>query len=445
MTVAPRCPYAELHSTEFTNDPHGVNLRMVKEHGPVFPAEIFPGIRAWVVADYALITAWCRDTRTFRRDSRLWLDWREGRIPDDAPVVAMMMHRPNLLFSDGDEHARLKRAVIDSLGRVPESRIGEITRKHADILVDAFCQRGQAEIVSEYARLLPLLVLCEIFGFSRDVGERVLNSLSALWDGIDVVKSNGEYERALSDAISAKHAQPGEDITSWLMEHRAGLSDEELLHQLVVTIGAGAEPTANLISGTAHTLLADDEVRQAYRGARVGVGEAIDQLLWIDPPVNNYPVLYPVQDVRVSNGTVIRAGEPILLGYAAAHAAMAGSGPDIEQGNRAHLAFGVGPHRCPAQGFAYAIAQVGVETLTKRLPDLQANKENVQRRPAPFALALSQLPVTFTPVSPKGTTPPWQQTSPSSTPTTSTDRPQNSAPEAPSSKLRSLVAWLFGR
>ncbi|MGW5877029.1 cytochrome P450 [Nocardiopsis terrae] len=443
--MAPRCPYAELHSADFQADPHAVNQQMVRDHGPVFPAEIFPGIRAWVVADYTLITAWCRDTRTFRRDSRLWLDWREGRIPDDAPALAMMGHRPNLLYADGDEHARLKRAVVDSLGRVPESRVGDITRRHADTLIDAFCTRGRAELVSEYARLLPLLVLCDLFGFSPDVGQRVLNSLSDLWDGVDAAKANSEYERALSDAISAKHAAPGDDITSWMLQHRAGLTDEELLAQLVVTIGAGAEPTANLISGTARTLMVDDEVRQAFRGARVGVGEAIDQVLWRDPPVNNYPVLYPVKDVRTSSGTLIRAGEPILLGYAAAHAAMSGGGPDLEQGNRAHLSFGVGPHRCPAQGFAYSIAQVGVETLTKRLPDLRTTQDTLPWRPAPFALALAQLPVTFTPDSPKGSTPPWQQTSPSSTPTTSTGRQPSSAAEAPSSKLKSLVAWLFGR
>ncbi|GAB3726483.1 cytochrome P450 family protein [Nocardiopsis nanhaiensis] len=443
--MAPRCPYAELHSADFHADPHAVNRRMVQEHGPVFPAEIFPGIRAWIVADYSKITAWCRDTRTFRRDSRLWRDWREGRIPDDAPAVAMMMHRPNLLFTDGDEHARLKRSVVDSLGRIPESRVGDITRLHAHTLIDAFTERGRADLVSEYARLLPLLVLCDLFGFSRDVGERVLNSLSDLWDGIDAAKANGEYERALSDAISAKHAAPGEDVTSWLLQHRAGLSDEEMLHQLVVTIGAGAEPTANLISGTMRALMADAEVRRAFNSARVGVGEAIDQVLWRDPPVNNYPVLYPVEDVRVDLDTVIRAGEPVLLGYAAAHAELSGGGPDIELGNRAHLAFGVGPHRCPAQGFAYAIAQVGVETLTRRLSDVRIAEGDAQWRPAPFALALSQLPVMFTPVPPKGTTPPWQQTSPSSTPTTSTDRQPDYASEAPSSKLRSLVAWLFGR
>ena len=443
--MASRCPYAELHSPDFHADPHKVNRRMTEEHGPVFPVEISPGIRAWVVADYAMITAWCRDPRTFVRDSRLWRDWREGRIPDDAPVAAMMAHRPNLLYADGDEHTRLKRSVTDSLGRVPESRVGDITRLNADALIDAFCSRGSADLVSEYARLLPLLVMCDLFGFSADVGRRVLTSLSDLWDGVDVVRANGEYERALSDAISAKHAAPGEDITSWLLQHRAGLTDDELLHQLVVTIGAGAEPTANLITGTTRTILVDAEVGQALRSARVGIGEAIDQVLWREPPINNYPVLYPVTDVRVGADTVVKAGEPVLLGYAAAHAGLSEGAPDIEQGNRAHLAFGVGPHRCPAQGFAYAIAQVGVETLTKRFPDLRTTEDEAQWRPSPFARALARLPVAFTPDSPKGSTPPWQQTSPSSTPTTSTARQPDSANEAPSSRLRSLVAWLFGR
>lgn len=442
--MASRCPYAELHAPEFHADPHDVYARMAKEHGSVFPAEISPGISAWVVADYALITAWCRDSRTFRRDSRLWLDWSEGRVPDDAPVAAMMAYRPNLLFADDDAHARLKRSVVDSLGRVPESRVGESTRRHADSLIDAFVERGSAELVSEYARLLPLLVLCDLFGFSRDVGERVLTSLVDLWDGNDVVRANAEYERALSDAISHKHASPGEDITTWLLQHRAGLTDEEMLHQLVVTIGAGAEPTANLITAATHTILTDPEVSRALNGALVGIDEVVEQVLWREPPITNYPVLYPVRDVEISGGRVIRKGEPILLGYAAAHSAMAENGPDIEHVTRAHLAFGVGPHRCPAHGFAQTMAQVGVEVLTRRLRGLRVTDPAPRWRVSPFARALAELPVEFPPDSPKGT-PPWQQTSPSSTPTTSTDRQPDSATAAPSSRLRSLVAWLFGR
>ncbi|WP_249187693.1 cytochrome P450 [Nocardiopsis sp. MG754419] len=433
-----------MFSPEYHADPHTTHRHLADEHGGVHPAEIVPGVHAWIVTDYATITAWCRDPYTFRRDSRLWSDWKEGRIPDDSPVAAMMAHRPNLLYADGEEHTRLKRAVVDSLGRVPESRVGDVTRRHADALIDAFVERGDADLVAEYTRLLPLMVLSDLFGFSRDIAERVLTSISELWDGVDVLRANQEYERALSDAISAKHATPGEDVTTWLLHHRAGLSDEEMLHQMVVTFGAGAEPTANLIASTVHTLLTDPDAGSALNGTRVGVAELVDQVLWREPPITNYPVLYPTTDVPIEHGRVIKAGEPVLLGYAAAHHAMVGAAEDIEQHNRAHLSFGVGPHRCPARGFGQAIAEVAVQSLIRRLPRLRASEPTPQWRVSPFARALSTLPVTFTPGLSKGT-PSWQHSDPSSSPRTSTDSPPASASTEPSSRWRSLVAWLFGR
>lgn len=438
------CPHARLFDPDYHSDPHTIHRHLTAEHGSVHPAEIAPGVNAWIVTDYATITAWCRDTRTFRRDSRLWRDWREGRVPDDSPVAAMMAHRPNLLYADGEEHSRLKRVVVDSLGRVPESRVGDVTRRHADALIDAFVERGEADLVAEYTRMLPLMVMADLFGFSRDVAERVLTSISELWDGTDVLRANQEYERALSDAVSAKHAEPGEDITTWLLQHRAGLSDEEILHQMVVTFGAGAEPTANLVASSVHVLLTDPETASALSGSRVGVAELVDQVLWREPPITNYPVLYPTRDVPVERGGVIKAGEPILLGYAAAHHAMAGAADDVEQHNRAHLAFGVGPHRCPARGFGQAIAEVAVQSLVRRLPRLRTSDPTPHWRVSPFARALSTLPVTFTPGLSKGT-PSWQNSDPSSSPRTSTDSPPASVNSDPSSRWRSLVAWLFGR
>lgn len=438
------CPHARLFDPEYHADPHTIHRHLTTEHGGVHPAEIAPGVRAWIVTDYATITAWCRDTRTFRRDSRLWRDWKEGRVPDDSPVAAMMTHRPNLLYADGEEHTRLKRVVVDSLGRVPESRVGDVTRRRADALIDAFIERGEADLVAEYTRMLPLMVMADLFGFSGDVAERVLTSISELWDGTDVLRANQEYERALSDAVSAKHTEPGQDVTTWLLQHRAGLSDEEILQQMVVTFGAGAEPTANLVASSMHVLLTDPETANALSGTLVGVAELVDRVLWREPPITNYPVLYPSRDVPVERGGLIRAGEPILLGYAAAHHAMAGAADDVERHNRAHLAFGVGPHRCPARGFGQAIAEVAVQSLIQRLPRLRTSDPTPHWRVSPFARALSTLPVTFTPGIPKGT-PSWQNSAPSSSPRTSPDSPPASASSDPSSRWRSLVAWLFGR
>ena len=63
--------------------------------------------------------------------------------PLDSPVVPMMMYRPNALFTDGEEHRRLRGAITDSLARVeddgPRVRIGfdRAPAREVDLVIGA--------------------------------------------------------------------------------------------------------------------------------------------------------------------------------------------------------------------------------------------------------------------------------------------------------------------
>ncbi|CAM5665780.1 hypothetical protein SMICM304S_03295 [Streptomyces microflavus] len=61
------------------------------------------------------------------------------------------------------------------------------------------------------------------------------------------------------ELVALKRRQPGEDITSWLIQHPAGLRDEELKDQLVMLMGAGVEPERNLIANALLLMLAGDQ------------------------------------------------------------------------------------------------------------------------------------------------------------------------------------------
>ncbi len=440
------CPRAALHRTEPHPDPYAVYAKMRAEHGPVVPVELEPGVHGWLVTDYATLIAWSRDTTTFSHDSRLWRDFTEGRVDPDSPLLPMMAPRTNALFVDGVEHHRYRRAITDSLGAVDTEHLRRITTRYADRLIDEYCERGSADALNEYARMLPLLVMNDLFGLDREQGVRFVTAMRNLWLGVEAERSNAEAERVLSEVVSARHRAPGDDLTTRLLQHRAALSDEEVIMQLLLVIAAANEPTANLVNAALRSALTDSALTGpgAPSLSDAALNDLVERVLWQDPPITNYPAIYPRVDVPLGDGRVVEAGSPVLLGFAAANHFFVQENAErmAETRNRAHVAWGAGPHRCPARDEATTIAIIAVRVLLTRLPGLRLAVPPQELRWQLSALSWIpvQLPVVFDPQVPPPSEPPegtsW---SPSDSP------PETSAPRQPtsvSSGLSSLSNFL---
>jgi cytochrome P450 len=426
--------------------------KMRAEHGPVVPVELEPGVYGWLVTDYSTLISWSRDTTTFTHDSRIWKDYREGRVSVDSTLIPMMAPRANALFVDGSEHQRLRRALTDGLGSVSERRLSETVRRYADRLVDEFCARGEADALNEYARMLPLLVMNELFGFDHDQGVRFASAMRNLWMGVDAERSNAEAERALSEVVAAKHRAPGDDLTTQLIQHRAGLSDEEVIHQLMLIVAAANEPTADLISSAIRAVLSDPSVMSGAEASlsAAALDDVVNEVLWNDPPITNYPVIYPRVDVPIGGGRVIEAGTPVLLGFAASdHFFLKENAAELaETTNRAHVAWGAGPHRCPAIDEATTMATVATRVLLTRLPGLRlaVRPEELRWQLSSLYWIPVQLPIRFTPQSPLSSPPEEGEswTPSDSPPETSEPRPSTSAAWGLSSLSNFLVRLLRG-
>lgn len=393
----PGCPAHEpMYGPEFASDP-GAVYRRLRKKGPTAPVELAPGVRARLVTSYAAALHVLRTPETFAKDPRRWNDLADGTVPMDSPVVPMMMYRPNALFTDGEEHRRLRGAITDSLARVEPSMLRGYVERSADTLIDRFAPAGEADLLGEYAQVLPLLVFNHLFGCPADYGVRLVEGMSGIFDGVDAEKANELLTTTLIELVELKRARPGHDVTSWLLAHPAELADDEMVHSLVVLMGAGTEPQQNLIANGLRLLLSDDRFAGSLSGGSMPVEDALDEVLWTDPPMANYAVHYPKHDV-VYEGTLLKAGDPLVISLAAANTDPALSS-DQRAGNRAHLAWSAGPHKCPAQSEARLIAAVAVEKLLDRLPDLELTVpvDELEWRPGPFHRALAALPVTFPP------------------------------------------------
>ncbi|UKY54300.1 cytochrome P450 [Streptomyces inhibens] len=403
QTPPPGCPAhaggprAPLYGPEFAAAPDTF-YEHLRQNGPSAPVELAPGVEAELVTDYAAALHVLQNPDTFARDSRRWRALNEGRVPLDSPVLPMMMYRPNCMFSDGADHLRLRQAVTDSLARLDMHRVSRHVDRVAAYLIDQFRVRGKADLIADFSQVLPLLVFNDLFGCPADLGDRLIVAISSLFDGIDVERANEAMAGALFELVALKRTSPGEDITSWLMQHQAQLSDEEMVHQLALLIGAGTEPVQNIIASALRLLLSDEQYPGGQHGG-VLVEDAINEVLWNSPPIANYGTHYPVHDVDLA-GTKLAAGEPVLISFAAANTDPSLTASRQTFSKRAHLAWGAGPHACPAKDPAQLIAIRAIEKLLNMLPDIELGvpAETLTWRPGPFHRALTALPARFTPV-----------------------------------------------
>ncbi|MFC5753416.1 cytochrome P450 [Actinomadura rugatobispora] len=394
--ATPSCPVSRprdrvpMYGPEFAEDPRRLYDEM-RAHGSVAPVELAPGYNASLVLAYDAALEVLRDPGTFPKDPSRW----EKTVPADCPLLPMMQSRPNALFTDGEAHARLRSAVNDALSRIDLAALRDYVERAADRLLEEFAGAGEADLLGQYARRLPQLVFNETFGCPPEISERLVRGVSGIFEVEHAEEAYKVLTEAVFELVALKRERPGADVASWMMAHPARLDDEEMAYQLLLLMAAGTEPQQNLIANGLLLLLTDDRFGGDLSGGSLPVEDALDEILWTDPPMANFGVTYPVRDVDFA-GTRLPADRPVVISFAAANTdpSRAVSG---RKGNRAHLAWSAGPHTCPAKGHARLIASVAIEKLLDRIPDMEpaVPAEEIQWRPGPFHRAMVALPVRF--------------------------------------------------
>ncbi|MFG2653321.1 cytochrome P450 [Streptomyces sp. NPDC048436] len=394
-------PPAALHGPGLDGDAlPALYERLRRDHGPVAPVSIAPGVDAWLVIGHRELLQLTRDEQDFSHDPRRWSLLREGRVPADSPILPMVGWRPALLFADGQQHRRMRAAVSAALAGINGHELRRSVRAAAEQLIVSFAERREADLVADYARKLPMRVITALLGVDEETGrqlvEAVAGTVAATSASADASRRMGAI---LLQLIEEKRRHRGNDITSALLHHPAQLTDEEVLHNLVVMFVAGNQTTVNWIATTLRILLCDPQFRSSLTGGHLSVDDALDLVLWRFPPTQNFPARYATRDMTFG-GQAIRTGDMLILGLAGANAdplILPDDGVPVV-GNRSHLAFGAGPHICPAQDPARLITRTAVDTIRHRLPDLELaiHESDLEWIKSPWSRGLSALPVRFT-------------------------------------------------
>ncbi|QKV77082.1 cytochrome P450 [Amycolatopsis sp. Hca4] len=377
-------------------------LTRLRDTRPVSPLVFPDGHEGWLVTGYEEVRQMMADTRF---SSRLDLD--VIHVPYETGMPAATEPSPQLpgmfIAMDPPDHGRLRRKLT---GAFTVKRMKQLEERIADVVerqLDHLAQLAPpVDLVKEFALPVPSLVICELLGVPyADRATFQANSAQFMLREQTLEEKMGAYialNTYLTELVTSKRAEPGEDILSDLARHD-DLTVEELTGAAFLLLLAGHETTANMLSlGTFALLEHPDQRAELAADAELLPGAVEEMLRYLS--VADIFFRYATEDLELG-GEVIPKGSTVVVSLLAAnHDPRRFENPDtldIRRNARGLLSFGHGVHQCLGQQLARIEMRAGFEGLLRRFPTLALAipAEEVKLRTDMNIYGVHELPVTW--------------------------------------------------
>ena len=354
----------------------------------------------WAASRYADVIFISRNTDIFCSKFGVVPNIDLDTWPDDA-----------MINKDGRDHT-VQRALVSkgftrrSIGEM-ELRVRELTAE----LIDDVVSKGSCDVVADLARPLPMLVMGDMLGYTREDSDQVLawtDSYVAGGNGPqhlteEIIESFGNFVMFHEELMEKRRAKPGDDLLSrWITAEIDGerLTEEKIMFEHNLLLVGGSETTRHTISGGLLQLMRHPEQRQHLIDHPEAIPNAVEEIIrWTTPFIRMARHLTRDHEMH---GKTMKAGQQVVMLYPAAN-----RDPriwdraqefDVKRSfSKPALAFGFGKHYCLGAALARMELKVMLEELLTRLPDMAENPDAPSAyKPGCFLKGLEKLPVVFT-------------------------------------------------
>ncbi|QFY59817.1 cytochrome P450 [Rhizobium grahamii] len=383
IDAATRHVSLDASNPEFYNNPNAAYAAL-HAHCPTF---YWDQQKQWFFTGYDHVNALLRDRR-FGRQILHIASREELGLPEPDQHVANfdLAERYSLLELEPPEHTRLRTLVNRAfVSRHVEKMKPELTEL-ATRLIDDFEKKGEVELLSAFADIIPVTMIARMIGIPEEMGPQLLKWSHAYIrmylfgctredeDGAD--KASKEFSDYVKGMIAERRANPRDDLLTHMIhtEHKGQyLTEDELVSTTIVLLNAGHEATVHQIGNSVRVILESD-----YNPAELFKDEAttertIEETLRICAPVHIFQ-RWALEDVEV-DGVSFKRGDKVSLILAAANLDPAKfSDPLVFKPARneaANLSFGAGIHFCIGAPLARLELNVVLPILFERLAGLK--------------------------------------------------------------------------
>jgi cytochrome P450 PksS len=371
----PSLPLVDLRDPAFWHDIH-TPLRAARERRPV--AQMPSGER--LVLGYEEVMFVLGDPRFRSTDLLARSGVRSGRLHEWWSTV--------MFSTDPPVHTRLRRLVSRAFTPRAVDDMRPMIGQIADELLDAVAERGEMDVLHDFAHHLPVRVIGAMLGVPPDDHEQFASWTTTLGRAFSPViddELRAALEHAITslddyvgDLIAARRRTPGDDLLSQLIaaeEDGDRLSVAELIAMVENLLFAGHDTTRGLLSIAIPLLCAHPEQLRHLLDQPALLPAAVEEILRFEPPVMG-GAREAARDVELAPGVLVEEGERVSISVAAANrdprAFVDPDRFDIARTDTAKLAsFGQGIHYCLGASLARAEAKVALGRLLYRCRNIE--------------------------------------------------------------------------
>ncbi|MDJ0677149.1 MAG: cytochrome P450 [Calothrix sp. MO_167.B42] len=302
--------------------------------------------------------------------------------------------RNMMLMKDRLDHLRLRSLFEKSFSHKSIEKMRSFMRQMMYELIDAALAKTSFDIMLDLAFPLPSAVICHMLGIPKQdwhkfnkrsaTGSRALEP--APLNPLELAQQNqsvNEFREYFQWLIEVKKKEPGDDLTSMLVTAEAqegNITRPETIDNLRMMFIGGVETAVNTIGNGLLALYKHPEQLQKLKNQQELLPNAVTEILRYDSSVQITP-RQAREDILIG-GVSIQAKETVLCIIASANrdpdAWDRADEFDITRRSSYPLSFGGGPHYCIGSQLAKVEAEVALQSIFERMPNLYIDISNPQ-------------------------------------------------------------------
>lgn len=400
MSIPAECPF---HARSLPGDGTPLNpsprVAAWREEGAFTPLDFQDGHRGLVATRYDEVVAVLQDPRFSMRPSRMPVgpdaDGHATAHGEVADAEAVPLELPgdlddagqasdalNLLNLDGEEHAKLRRAVMPRFSvRQARGREPWIHEMVAEQIAHLRAIGPEVDLWRDYGMHISARTHCHVIG----VPYHHYPTFVALFVEASTAQQKYDFIRML---LAERADSPGDDVITDLL-HNPDLDRIEVEALLRLLMGAGRDSVAYLIATASVALLTHPEQLAALRADPELVRPAVEEFMRAGAMFLTLFARTATEDVEIG-GTAIPAGTSVAVSPVGANRDPRHWGDDdpetfdVARDAFGHIGFGYGIHGCIGQQVARVEIREAITALIREFPDIVLVHAD-QSTPQPFA------------------------------------------------------------